>query len=337
MIIDSFKHNMAAHCESGTLTALLKHKGLEITEPMIFGLGSGLYFGYLSRTPNLSFPMFILRTKPGKLRKKIAKRTDIKFNTQRFKSEEKAEEELDHLLSKSIPVACQVDFYYMDYIPQWERVHANIHFITIVGKEGDEYLVSDSYFPKLARIHKDKLRKARFAGGYLAPKGFRYYIESVPENIEYEKLIPVSIKNTINNMIGVQPPFIGVRGIRTFAKKLQGWPKITRDIDHLSHEVMKINVFLEDQGTGGGGFRYLYATFLRQCSDIVRNKDLEEMSKKMMEIGDGWRNISYFAAKIGKNRDLGADKLQELGNMIHERADVEETFYKELKLVINNI
>jgi len=93
MIIESFKHNMAAHCESGTLTALLKHKGLEIAEPMIFGLGSGLYFGYLSRTPNLNFPMFILRTKPGKLRKKISKRTDIKFNTKRFKNQEEAEQE----------------------------------------------------------------------------------------------------------------------------------------------------------------------------------------------------------------------------------------------------
>ena len=100
---------------------------------------------------------------------------------------------------------------------------------------------------------------------------------------------------------------------------------------------MKINVFLEDQGTGGGGFRFLYATFLRQASEIFQSEELEEMSKKMMEIGDGWRNISYFAAKIGKNRDLGHDKLKELGRMISQRAEAEEAFYKELKTVINNI
>lgn len=334
MIIDTFTHHMAAHCESGTLTALLKHNGLEISEPMIFGVGSGLYFGYLSHTPSLNFPMFIIRTKPGQLRKKIAKRTDIQFKTQKFRNKDKAEETLDQLIVQEIPVAVQVDFYYMDYIPQWERVHANIHFITVVGKEGDEYIVSDSYYPKLARLHKDKLRKARFAGGYMAPKGFMYYIESVPERIDYKSLIPKAIKNTIQNMIGVQPGFIGVRGIRLFSKKVQQWPKLTRDIDHLSHEIMKINVFLEDQGTGGGGFRYLYATFLRQASELFSDKDLNDMSKKMMEIGDGWRNISYFAAKIGKNRDLGPDKLNELGNMIMHRADEEEKFYKELKQVI---
>jgi hypothetical protein len=334
MIIDTFTHNMAAHCESGTLTALLKLKGLEISEPMIFGIGSGLYFGYLSHTPSLNFPMFIIRTKPGQLRKKIAKRTDIKFKTQKFRNKAKAEETLDQLIAQKIPVAVQVDFYYMDYIPEWERVHANIHFITVVGKEGDEYIVSDSYYPKLAKLHKDKLSKARFAGGYMAPKGFMYYIESVPESIDYNTIIPKAIKNTINNMIGVQPGFIGVRGIRLFSKKVQQWPKLTRDIDHLSHEIMKINVFLEDQGTGGGGFRYLYATFLRQASKFYNDKELDDMSKKMMEIGDGWRNISYFAAKIGKNRDLGPDKLKELGDMILDRANAEEKFYKELKQVV---
>ena len=99
--------------------------------------------------------------KPGKLRKKLDKRTDIVFKTQKFKDQDKAEQELDRLIGQGIPVACQVDFYYMDYIPQWERVHANIHFITVVGKEGDDYLVSDSYYPKLAKINRENLRKAR--------------------------------------------------------------------------------------------------------------------------------------------------------------------------------
>ncbi|HRW62658.1 MAG TPA: BtrH N-terminal domain-containing protein [Bacteroidales bacterium] len=337
MLIETFKHTMAAHCESGTLTALLNHKGLNISEPMIFGMGSGLYFGYLRHTPNLNFPMFILRTKSGKLRKKVAKRIGIKFKSEKYKNPEKAEKELDSLLEKGIPVAVQVDLYYMEYIPEWERVHANIHFITIVGKEDDYYIVSDSYFPKLAKLHKDNLRKARFAKGYLAPKGFMYYIDSVPESFDQKNIIRKAIKETINNMIGVQPPFIGVRGMRMFGKKVVEWPKITRDIDHLSHEVMKINIFLEDQGTGGGGFRFLYATFLRQAAELFQSPELESMSKKMMEIGDGWRNISYFAAKIGKNRDLGPEKLKELGALIVGRADAEEAFYKELKTVIHKI
>ena len=67
-----FEHKMAAHCESGTVTALLNHAGLEITEPMVFGIASGIFFGYFESS-NFSFPMFIVRNKPGSIRKNIAK------------------------------------------------------------------------------------------------------------------------------------------------------------------------------------------------------------------------------------------------------------------------
>jgi hypothetical protein len=54
----------------------------------------------------------------------------------------------------------------------------------------------------------------------------------------------------------------------------------------------------------------------------------------MMEIGDGWREISLKAARMGKNRDLGTDRLAELGTLILGRADAEEAFFKELALTI---
>ena len=128
--------------------------------------------------------------------------------------------------------------------------------------------------------------------------------------------------------------FVGIKGMRKFAKKVVDWPKIARDIDHLSHEVMKINILLEDQGTGGAGFRYLFATFLQQASEKVNESELKDMSKRMMEIGDNWRNISYFAAKIGKNRDLGPERLKELSEMINARADEEYKFFNDLNKLV---
>ncbi len=335
MIIENFEHNMAAHCESGTLTALLNHAGLNISEPMVFGLGSGLYFGYLSKSPNLNFPMFIVRTRPGGLRKQLNKRIHVRFHKKKYRNPEKAFHELDALLEQKIPVAVQVDFYYMDYIPAWERVHANIHHVTVVGKEGDEYIISDSYYPQLARLHKNQLMKGRFARGFMAPKGFMYYVKEVENHIDYEAQIPKSLKRVINNMIGVNPGFIGVKGMRKFAEKLIEWPDITRDVEHLSHEVMKINVFLEDQGTGGAGFRFLFATYLKEAADKTGRQELNDFATKMMEIGDKWREISLFAAQIGKNRDLGQDRLKELSDMIMKMADLETAFYKNLKQVVN--
>jgi hypothetical protein len=131
-------------------------------------------------------------------------------------------------------------------------------------------------------------------------------------------------------MLKIPIPFLGVKGIRMFSKKIVEWPKFARDTEHLSHEIMKINILLEDQGTGGAGFRFMYATFLQQAAGIINKPELIERSKELMEIGDGWREISLFAARIGKNRDLGPDKLRQLSAMLSDRADVEEKFFRRL-------
>jgi hypothetical protein len=222
----------------------------------------------------------------------------------------------------------------MDYLPEWERVHINVHFIVVVGKNGSKYIVSDSYFPNLVELESGSLRKARFAGGSMSPKGFLFYPEYIPKEINYKKAILKGTKKTCFNMLRIPMPFVGIKGIRMFAKKIVDWPLFARDTEHLSHEIMKINILLEDQGTGGAGFRYMYASFLQQASAIIGKPEWTGLSKEMMEIGDGWRNISLFASRIGKNRELGQDRLEELGNMIAGRADAEERFFRRLKISI---
>jgi len=108
------------------------------------------------------------------------------------------------------------------------------------------------------------------------------------------------------------------------------WPRLARDTEHLSHEIMKINIFLEDQGTGGAGFRFMYATFLREASECLNDPDLLEMSRRIMDIGDRWREISLFSARIGKRRDFSPERLKELSAMIHARADEEDRFFRDL-------
>jgi hypothetical protein len=326
-----FKHKMAAHCESGAVTSLLNNAGLEITEPLVFGISSGIFFGYFHKMKSFAFPTFIVRNKPGSIRNNLAKRLGIKFHTEKFRSPEKGMKRLDDMIAANVPVAVQVDFFYMDYLPEWERVHINVHFIVVVGKTGSKYIVSDSYFPKLVELEESSMRKARFAGGSMSPKGFLFYPEFIPGKIDYKKAIVKGTRKSCFNMLKIPIPFLGIKGIRKFAAKIVEWPSFARDTEHLSHEIMKINILLEDQGTGGAGFRFMYATFLQQASAILEKPEWSELSKEMMKIGDGWREISLFAARIGKNRDLGADRLRELGGMLMKRADAEELFFRRLK------
>ena len=333
MIEIPYKHAMAAHCESGTVTNLVNHHGLKISEPLVFGIASGIFFGYM-KTPMRDFPTIFSRIRPGKILDNFTRRTGVKFRKQRYTDPDKAERELDRLLEAGQPVGLQVDFFYMEFFPPWHRVHINVHYIVAVGKEDDHYLISDCYHPTIARLHKDSLRKGRFAKGSMAPRGLMFYPVSVPAEIPIKTGVLNGLKNTINNMLRIPLPFVGVKGIRRFADKLLEWPGYAHDIDHLAHNIFLVTTILEDQGTGGAGFRYIYASFLREAATILEKPVFNEYAKTMIEIGDDWRNLSLFASRIAKNRDLGTDKLKEMGDLIRVNADKEERFFTDLKRAV---
>jgi hypothetical protein len=94
---------------------------------------------------------------------------------------------------------------------------------------------------------------------------------------------------------------------------------------------MNINVILEERGTGGGGFRFMFASFLREASTVLGVPQLETMGHGMMAIGDHWRELSIFAARMGKNRDFSDERFRELQGLILARADEEEAFFRRLK------
>ena len=322
---------MAAHCESGMLCGLLRHNGLAISEPMVLGISGAVFFVFI-KTPKMPFPVFDMRNRPGDMRAAIAKRLGVTFETRKFKDRVKAKAALLALCDKNIPTAVQVDMFYMDYIPSYMRVHFNAHYIIVVGFDHDEFTVSDCYYPSLSKLAEDSLDKARFAKSDFAPNGFMFHPTKVPSQsaIEYPKIIIQGIKQAAFNMTKLPVPFIGVKGIRRFANNIPLWPKIARNTDALSHAIMSIHIVLEERGTGGAGFRFMYATFLQEAARMLNRPEFSEMSKAMMANGDKWREISLFVARIGKNRDLGPEKMNQIRDMLMERADEEQKIFTAL-------
>jgi hypothetical protein len=202
----------------------------------------------------------------------------------------------------------------------------------VVGKEGDEFIVSDCYYPTLSKVSADSLDKARFAKSDFAPRGFMYQPRSIPdrEGVDLKKAILQGIRQSAFNMVRVPLPFLGVKAIRRFADSVPTWGVYARNSDELSHALMSIHLILEERGTGGGGFRFMYATFLQEAAEVLGRPEFSEMSKTMMTNGDRWRDISLFVARIGKNRDFAKEKMAAVRDMIMARADEEERIFKTL-------
>src|SRR5690554_773046 len=75
----SFTHHQSAHCENGVISNLMKHHGFQISEPMAFGIGSGLLFCHIPFLMVNHAPTFTYIALPGIIFKRFAKRVEIKI------------------------------------------------------------------------------------------------------------------------------------------------------------------------------------------------------------------------------------------------------------------
>jgi hypothetical protein len=329
---NKFIHHQSAHCENGVASNLLKYNGLDISEPMVFGIGSGLFFVYLPFIKVNHAPAISYRPLPGQIFNKLAKRLNIKIKRQKFSSITKAEIALENNLINNIPTGLQVGVYNLTYFPDEYRFHFNAHNLVVYGKTETDYLISDPVMENVTKLSHRELNKVRFAKGAFAPNGQMYFPIQIPENVNLKKAIIKGIKNTCRDMLA-PAPIIGVRGIRLVASRIRKWP--------LKHGVKKANHYLaqmvrmqEEIGTGGGGFRFIYGAFLQESSAILENKELMVLSKEITSIGDQWRDFAVEASRVYKNRSVQIDVYNNLANQLISIANQEEVFFKKLKLAI---
>ena len=327
-----FTHHQSAHCENGVVSNLMKHNGFNISEPMVFGIGSGLLFCYIPFLMVNHAPAITYRAMPGFIFKRFAKRVGIKIKREKFKNPTNAKARLDENLKNNNPVGLQVGVYNLVYFPDEYRFHFNAHNLVVYGKKDDTYLISDPVMETVTTLTDKELEKVRFAKGALPPKGHIYYPTDFPKELLLEKAIIKGIKHTCKDMLA-PIPILGVKGIRYTAKKIRKWPKNkgTKVANHYLGQIVRMQ---EEIGTGGGGFRYIFAAFLQESSKILNNEKLSELSKEMTQIGDLWRDFAVDASRIYKNRGAKTDGYNDVASQLETIADKEEVFFKALKKAI---
>ncbi len=328
-----FTHHQSAHCENGVASNLLKHNGLKISEPMVFGIGSGLFFVYLPFLKVNFAPAISYRPMPGIIFNRLAKRLGLKIKRIKFSNESSAVKALDENLKNNIPTGLQVGVFNLTYFPDEYRFHFNAHNLVVYGKTDTHYLISDPVMENATTLTHAELNKVRFAKGAFAPRGQMYYPIHIPEHIDLKKAILKGIKNTCRDMLA-PAPIIGVRGIRLVARMIKKWPAKhgTKKANHYLAQIVRMQ---EEIGTGGGGFRFIYAAFLQEAAVILGNEKLKELAAEMTIIGDAWRDFAVNASRIYKNRSTQEDAYNTVADELLAIADKEEAFFKKLKLAIS--
>ena len=328
----NFSHKQSAHCENGVVSNLMRYNGFDVSEPMVFGIGSGLLFSYLPFIKVNYAPVFTYRVLPGLIFNRFAKRVGVKVKREKFSNPEKAKARLDENLENNNPVGLQVGVYNLIYFPDEYRFHFNAHNMVVYGKRENDYLISDPVMENVTVLTEEQLEKVRFAKGAFAPKGHIYYPTTFPEKLELETAIVKGIKQTCRDMTA-PVPIVGVKAIRWVSKNIRKWPKKigAKKTNHYLGQIVRMQ---EEIGTGGGGFRYIYAAFLQEAADVLKDEKLKEFSKEMTEIGDLWRDFALDASRIYKNRSGESDGYNTIADQLDTIANREEKFFKRLKKAV---
>ena len=325
----TFNHRQSAHCESGVAANLLSHHGLAISEAMAFGIGAGLLFGYFPFIRINKLPLATYRTAPGNIFKKVTSRLGIQVSRNSFKDQNQARAELDRYLADGIPVGLQTGVYWLPYFPPALRFHFNAHNLVVYAKEGDSYHISDPVFGETVTCAAADLARARFAQGALAPKGKMYSISNIPSNIDLAPAIIKSIREVCRIMVRVPVPLLGTRGIRYLAGQVERWPERFGDkmaILYLGHIIR----MQEEIGTGGGGFRFIYAAFLQEVAEVLGDSRYLDISARMTSIGDRWRDFAVAGARHCKGRTGENNSFADLSVILRDCADKETVLFKDL-------
>lgn len=252
-------HRPGRHCGSSAIRDLLEYHGTTLTEAMCFGLGAGLGITYL-QLPSAPVP-FLVHVRSLGYEERVFQTLDIPFAWTSYGSIEEGAQALDELLDQRRPALLLTDIFHLPYFAS--RTHFPGHAIVAWQRqpENDSVLVTDTERPDAIAVPRAALARARFAE---LPPFFHAGNLFAPPNIHARLSVEqVSAAIRLNARLLLEGgPNAGLAALDTWMADLGRWEREGdwRWTTRFAYQI------IERRGTGGGGFRKMYAEFLEEAA-----------------------------------------------------------------------
>ncbi len=339
LVIDNFKHMTGSNCQLSSLRKVLAHYNINISEPMLLGLCSGLgfFYFYMKRLP---FPMTLgLGVKKTEVFERILNRLGGSVKVTETASINTAHNNLINILERGQPAITFVDFAYCPFffgegvqIPNEGAGHFGGHtFVTYgIDEEKDEAYISDRFANPFI-ITYEELKAARNSKFAPFPAKNKLVELLIPKKIKPIKdIIPSAIKENLNFMYNPPIKNMGLSGFQKWRTMLPSWVQDFNKND-LSFGLVMNFIYIETGGTGGAMFRNLYKDFLKEAGLLLNNDGLLKASENFKKIIE----VIHIIGKLLLPDDLpNMKKMRELflrTNEIQEKG--EKDYRKQLKKI----
>lgn len=316
--VKGFKHYPGVHCETSALRDVFAYHGIELSEPMLFGLGEGLGFIFW-KSKQMKFPFVGGRNK--NLCDILCKSLSIKKHDHFSASFVKAWNETRNLIDSDIPIFLKLDLYYLDYFRSKE--HFGGHCIVLAGYDDKNVYLADTDFKAIQKTSLKNFELARSSKCKpFAPKNYYATFEFPKQLPDLSAAIKKSIKETAKNMLNPPIKNIGVSGIRKFGEEVLSFSNYDKSI------FRHFNVWLEKAGTGGSCFRNLYRDFLKESLKYVDSESLEKGYEDYCIIAEKWKEIAEMLLEAEKKTELSQDIQKSVFEIYELEKDALQTLSK---------
>ncbi|SCG76209.1 BtrH N-terminal domain-containing protein [Micromonospora coxensis] len=316
MIIEKVAFPGGRHCETTTLGALLRHEGVDLSEPMLFGLGEGLSFVYWD-AKNMDFPFLGGRTRPATITRTVAERLGLTLHVQETASPRRAWQNVTTALTAGRPVGLQLDSYHLDYFTT--KVHFGGHFVAMYGYDDTHaYLIDTAQQGGAVSTTLPSLARARAERGPMTARNLSYTLVGPAERPGLDGPIRTAVRHTAHAFLNPPIANLGHRGIGKAARQVTRWLERAADP---ARDLPLAASLMEHGGTGGALFRAMYRDFLAECATIVDDDNLRLGHRMYAEIAPLWTEVAGHITAAGETGD--PDRLTRASAVLTDLADRE--------------
>jgi hypothetical protein len=299
MTIEKFKPFAGEHCETTATGTLLLQLDIELSEPMLFGLGEGLGFIFWNMK-TMPFPFIGGRVKPDALTENIARNLNLELIVKETASPQKAWNNVKDLIDHGQAVGLKLDCFHLEYFSK--PFHFAGHYTAIYGYDDDSAFLTDT--KQQGRTVKTSLKSlalARAEKGPMASKNLYYTLRKTNKEPDLKKAIVNAIKNNANDYLNPPITNIGYKGIVKTSAEIIKWFKTSKDIQT---EFETAAMLMEKAGTGGSLFRNLYSDFLKESYGLLKLDQLKQGHEAFIETAKLWKTVSELFEKVSQTNDF---------------------------------
>jgi hypothetical protein len=279
--------------------SLLNQIGLELSEPMLFGIGEGLSYIFWNMKI-MDFPFIGGRVKPDVLTENICRNLNLELSVKETSSIKKAWENIENPLRAGKAVGIKLDSYYLEYFTS--KIHFAGHYVAMYGYDKKfAYLIDTDQQGGQVKTSLKNLELARNEKGPMSSRNKCYTINKQGEVTELKKAVKTAIFNNAKEYLNPPIKNVSYKGIEKTATEIKKWFKNSKDIEG---DFQTTAILMERAGTGGSIFRNLYRDFLKESYDLLKIEGVNEAHKDFILIAKLWKNVSDLFIKAGESSEI---------------------------------